>query len=278
MSQLSLSRRRFAMLAAGAALGGGLGGARAASADEHASHAAMYGAAPFETSHLIPGDTLDLSLVDRNAPTAQVAALTIDDGPDAHELQMAEYLAAEGAQATFFAIGQKLRAHPEGAKRLAAAGHEIGCHSYAHPMMTTLTAQARDNEFKQSLAAFQTAGLPAPTWFRPPYGDWNGDVIRRARAFGMRTVVWTVDSRDWKTQQPEMVVARVVENLTAGAVILLHGTKTATTAALPEILAEGRRRGLSFVTMTKWRELMTQSLGPARTASRPAPGATRGAL
>jgi peptidoglycan-N-acetylglucosamine deacetylase len=228
----------------------------AAQEGEKSSHAAMYGAAPFDTPHLLPGDPVNLTLVDRTAPAARIVALTIDDGPDDIELEMAEALRAADAKATFFAIGQKLRRYPDPALRLAAEGHEIGCHSQTHPLMTTQSADEQEREFRQSLAAFSAAGLPAPTWFRPPYGDWNGAVARRARTHGMRTIVWTVDSRDWKTTKPATVFARVAENLDPAAVVLVHGTRAATAKALPDILAEGRKRGLTFVTMSRWYEVM----------------------
>lgn len=248
--------RRLLLTAAAAAT---LPGAGAAAGDESGrSRAATYGAAPFDTPHLIPGDLIDLTRVDRAAPVAQVAALTFDDGPDTHEPQMSETLTAAGATATFFAVGQRLRRNPETARRLAAAGHEIGCHSYSHPMMGALTPEERDAEFRRSLTAFRDAGLAAPTWFRPPYGDWNDDLARRALTFGLRTVLWTVDSRDWKPAAgAATTAARVIAHLDPGAVILLHGTRAATAAALPEILAEGRNRGLTFVSMSRWREAMT---------------------
>lgn len=255
-----LSRRLFL---SGAAIAGlsPPGVAQAANHYANNSQAAVYGAAPFETHHLLPGDGLDLARVDLGVPATQVVALTIDDGPDGHELALAEHLAAAGAKATYFPIGQKLRRHPEIVRDLHAAGHAIGCHSYSHPMMTGQTNEERDREFQQSRAAFDDAGLPPPLWFRPPYGDWNYEVARRARAHGLHTVTWTVDSRDWKLTKPATVVARVVEHLDAGAVILLHGTRSATVEALPDILAEGRNRGLRFVTLDQWYGAMATAAG-----------------
>lgn len=225
------------------------------------SQAARRGAARFETAHLIPGARVDLAGVDRDDPAARLVALTLDDGPDPREPEMLALLEAADARATFFQVGERVGRRIAITRALSDAGHEVGCHSFTHPMMGRMSGEERDGEFARSIDALGAAGV-RPAWFRPPFGDWDDDLVARARRFGMGTVTWTVDARDWKARETaESVVRRVKRGLDPAAVVLAHGTKPITLAALPEILAEGRRRGLRFVTVSEWFAAMTRLAG-----------------
>lgn len=225
------------------------------------SYAAAHGAAPFTTAHLIPGDTLDLAKVDLSIPAARVIALTIDDGPDPHEIRMLEVLRQHGARATFFWIGRRIPEHRDAALQVAASGNEVGNHSQDHPMMTDLPPAEMIRNLDAANAALARVGV-RPAWFRPPFGDVDGAVAGAARARGMRTTLWTVDTRDWKGVDADTVARRATDHLAPGAVILMHGTKAATETALPRILDEGARQGYRFVTMTEWYETMERAMPP----------------
>src|SRR5215469_9125326 len=68
-------------------------------------------------------------------------ALTYDDGPnDPHTLRLLEVLARHGVPATFFLIGRYVQLRPEIAREIAKAGHAIGNHSFAHPLLIFKTA------------------------------------------------------------------------------------------------------------------------------------------
>ncbi|AWK89459.1 polysaccharide deacetylase family protein [Azospirillum thermophilum] len=223
------------------------------------SHAATYGYAPFATEHLIPGADLDLSTVDPDHPAARVIALTIDDGPDPQDLRILEVLRRHGAGATFFFIGRKLDRQHDLTTQVAASGHEIGSHSWEHPMMTDLPPAGQLRSLDATNAAFGRIGL-RPAWFRPPYGDFDAAVEAAARARGLQTVLWTVDSQDWKGTDAATIGRRVVDRLHPGAVVLMHSTKPASLQALPDILAAGASRGYRFVTLSAWREAMRQAV------------------
>jgi polysaccharide deacetylase family protein (PEP-CTERM system associated) len=50
-----------------------------------------------------------------------------------------EILAESGARATFFTVGMLAERYPELVRRIAAAGHEVACHGYAHLIVYRLT-------------------------------------------------------------------------------------------------------------------------------------------
>ncbi|MBP2228838.1 peptidoglycan/xylan/chitin deacetylase (PgdA/CDA1 family) [Azospirillum agricola] len=226
------------------------------------SHAATHGAAPFATEHLIPGSPLDLGQVDLTSPEARVVALTIDDGPDPNDLRILEILRQHEAKATFFCIGGKIARHPDIVLAMAASGNEIGSHSQTHPLMTDLTAGQRDWNLAKPNAALAGMGIH-PAWFRPPYGDFDAAVTAQAQAHGLRTVLWTADSQDWKGLGPDAIASRVQERLAPGAVVLMHSTKAASVEALPGILESGKRQGVRFVTMTEWASAMERAAMPS---------------
>src|ERR1700686_2351561 len=63
-------------------------------------------------------------------------ALTYDDGPnDPHTLKLLEVLAKHNVRATFFMIGRYVQQHPNIARAVAQAGHVIGNHTFAHPLL-----------------------------------------------------------------------------------------------------------------------------------------------
>lgn len=227
------------------------------------SHAAAFGAAPFSTAHLLPGDDFDLSAVDLSAPAAQVAALTFDDGPHANDLQILETLRRHHAKATFFYIGRNVAREEAVARAVAGSENEVGNHSLTHPMMTELSSAEQIRNLGAANAKLAAVGVN-PTWFRPPYGDFDAAVTAEARDLGLRTVLWTVDSRDWKGGGAVAIGRRVADRLGPGAVVLMHSTKAESVAALPEILAEGERRGLRFVTLSEWRAAMAAAASGRR--------------
>src|SRR6267143_703029 len=61
-------------------------------------------------------------------------ALTFDDGPTADTQRILDILAERNVCATFFMIGRHVEDLPQTARRVAAEGHEIGNHSYSHPI------------------------------------------------------------------------------------------------------------------------------------------------
>lgn len=231
----------------------------ALAAETQRSHAATYGYAPFATEHLIPGSDLDLSTVDPDHPAARVIALTIDDGPDPRDLRILEVLRRHDAQATFFFIGRKVARQHDLTAQVAASGNEVGSHSWEHPLMTDLPPAGRIRSLDATNAEFGRIGL-RPTWFRPPYGDFDAAVETAARARGLQTVLWTVDSQDWKGTDAATIGRRVIDRLHPGAVVLMHSTKPASLQALPDILAAGASQGYRFVTLSAWREAMRQAV------------------
>lgn len=220
--------------------------------DKPRSFAATHGSVPFDSRHLIPGASLDLARINPAAAGARVVALTIDDGPDANDRRILDLLKRHEARATFFCIGRKIAgAGVPIATAIAESGNEVGSHSHTHPMMSDLSATEQERNLSRANAALASVGV-RPRWFRPPFGDFDGTTTGLATAQGMQTVLWTIDSQDWKNTPAATIAARVTDRLAPGAVVLMHSTKAETVKALPTILEAGHRKGFRFVTLTDW--------------------------
>jgi peptidoglycan/xylan/chitin deacetylase (PgdA/CDA1 family) len=86
---------------------------------------------------------------------------------------------------------------------------------------------------------------PAPL-FAPPAGDCDDRVVHAARRFGCTTILWTVDTVDWKRPPAATIVARAVGKSSNGSLILMHPTKP-TLEALPAMIDGLRKKGLEPV-------------------------------
>jgi peptidoglycan/xylan/chitin deacetylase (PgdA/CDA1 family) len=148
-------------------------------------------------------------------------ALTFDDGPSESTPEILEILDRYGAPATFFQCGLNVRRLPGIARQVAAAGHEIGNHSYTHLLLSLRRAAMIEEEFAQAQQAILDTTGVEPVWMRAPFGvRWFG--MRRAqRQLGLVGIMWTVIGYDWSL--PSRVIAERVQQRTAnGAIICLH--------------------------------------------------------
>ena len=191
------------------------------------------------------------------AAPPQEVALTFDDGPTPYTSPpILSYLEATHTPATFFVEGQYVHLWPYLVQREWRDGFAVGVHTWDHPVMTALTPAQRQFQLDSTLQALHAAlGQNACIWFwRPPYGDYNQAVVQTAASFGLSTIWWSVDPRDWSRPGTSVIVSRVLAQVHPGAIILLHdgpALREETRAALPGILAGLRARGLTPVTLPK---------------------------
>lgn len=184
----------------------------------------------------------------------KVVAITIDDGP--HYKVTPEILAVlkeKQVKATFFVLGTNVAQNPQLLAQEVADGHEIGTHTYSHPLLTKLDSKKIAEEFDKAEKILLQATAPKPTLFRPPGGFYNSQVIEVAHQRGYTVVLWSVDPRDWSCPPTEKVVAQVVSEVKPGSIILLHDGQypLPTPQALRAIIDHLRKNGYEFVTVSE---------------------------
>jgi len=184
------------------------------------------------------------------ASTAHAAAcngyvgLTFDDGPsNANTPALLNALRQNGLRATMFNEGQYAAAYPAQVRAEASAGMWIGNHSYTHPHLTQMSQAQVDSEISRTQQAIANAGGGTPRLFRPPYGETNSTVQSVEARYGLRQVIWDVDSQDWNGASVNAIV-QANGRLTNGQVILMHEWPANTLAAIPRIAQVLASRGL----------------------------------
>jgi peptidoglycan/xylan/chitin deacetylase (PgdA/CDA1 family) len=150
--------------------------------------------------------------------------LTIDDGPDPEDTpRLLELLAAHGAHATFFVIGENAARHPGLIRAIAAAGHEVAHHTHTHPLAWFWCASPARvaRELDAGLEALFVAGV-RPTRFRPPAGIKNLWLAAALRLRGLTCVGWSARGLERRPGDAETVASRALRRLAPGAILLLH--------------------------------------------------------
>ncbi|MEV4315056.1 polysaccharide deacetylase family protein [Actinocrispum sp. NPDC049592] len=178
------------------------------------------------------------------APCNGYVGLTFDDGPsNAHTPALLNALRQNGLRATMFNEGQYAAAYPAQVRAQTAAGMWVGNHSYTHPHLTQLGQSQVDSEISRTQQAIASAGGGTPRLFRPPYGETNQTVQAVASRYGLRQIIWDVDSQDWNGASVDAIV-QANGRLTNGQIILMHEWPANTLAAIPRIAQTLAGRGL----------------------------------
>ena len=183
-------------------------------------------------------------------------ALTFDDGPmpDYSDSVLA-ILAGRSVRATFYVVGQEIVKEPEVARRIAAAGHELGNHSYSHRALESLWPGSVRSEIETTDSLIRATSFAGPITFRPPYGRRKFGLLWYLARSERTAVLWTLDP-DTHNDDLESIVREVLDRVRPGAIILLHvelPKRAASRAALPVLVDSLRARGYRFVTV---RELL----------------------
>lgn len=173
-------------------------------------------------------------------------ALTFDDGPHpVHTPVLLDGLKQRGVPATFFLMGSCIPGNEALVKRMQEEGHLIGNHSYNHVRLTkagpgaVCEALDRTGRLIEDITGFR------PQYMRPPYGDWNEELECQT---GMTTVLWSVDSLDWKLRNQKRIVKKVLKEAGDGDIILMHDIFDTSVSAALEFIDILQREGYIFVT------------------------------
>ncbi len=196
--------------------------------------------------------------------------LTFDDGPhNTFTPAILDLLEKQNQKATFFEVGEMVKAHPQNTRLVAGHGQMLGNHSYSHPQLTKIPiadvkkqiqmtqriiveSLGGSSEFNKYYEFFFHRPLFAPEFMRSPYGSRNDQTMQVISDLGFLHVMWNVDSLDWKDPSPQGIEDRVFNQLeTVGrhGVILFHDIHPQTVGAIGLILPRLQREGYRIVSL-----------------------------
>ncbi|WIM98731.1 transglycosylase domain-containing protein [Actinoplanes oblitus] len=200
-------------------------------------------------------------------------ALTFDDGPAEDTPAVLDLLAQYHVKATFCVVGENATWYPQLVRRIVADGHRLCNHSMHHDDLGILSeAKSRADIAEADAAIAEAVPGATVTYYRAPYGDFGPSAKAGGKA-GHTPLGWVVDPDDWLLPGADVIAARIKQQLTPRAVVLVHdggGDRKQTVAALrkliPQLLADGWTFDQPETTV------VSKPLpGPRASASSPAP-------
>ena len=208
--------------------------------------------AAISTQTTIHAPMLNYPLFNGNTHIPEIA-LTFDDGPNPfYTPQVLTILQQYRVKATFFDVGYLVADYPNIVRHEFSQGNIVANHSWSHPVLTHLSAQAIQSQLTSTTNIIQATIGVRPTFFRPPYGTINNTVLAQAKKLRYTTVLWDGSAADWNLPGVYAIVNRILSYARDGAILLLHdggGNRAQTVAALPIIIATLKSRGFKFVTI-----------------------------
>ena len=184
-----------------------------------------------------------------SAAGEKLVAITFDDGPSQYTSQLLDGLAARGAKATFFMLGQMAESRKSIVKRAWEEGHQVCSHSYDHPNLNTLSADAIRSQFSRTDAILDSAlGFDATFMIRPPYGNANKTVLSIG---GVPFFYWSVDTRDWESRNATSAYNQFLSAARDGSIVLMHDIYPTTITAALRAIDTLKSQGYQFVTVAE---------------------------
>ena len=150
-------------------------------------------------------------------------AITFDDGPTPGVTEvMLGVLAKHGAKATFFMVGDQVRKHPELAKMVVDAGHEVGIHSDRHKRgMREWSTEELVSDFSSAVSAVANATGTRPSSVRTPFGNMCRSIVNACSITKLKYVGWSLSVKDWQGNLKGKV-DKLVSMSIPGSIVLFH--------------------------------------------------------
>jgi len=165
--------------------------------------------------------------------------LTFDDGP--HPIltpKVLDILKVENIKAIFFVLGENVASgkNIDIVNRAYDEGHIIGNHTYSHKNLRTLSEIEIRNEILKTEELIKNF-LTVPKLLRPPYGSTNLTVNKIIQELGYTSVLWNVDTLDWKNRSIKWVKNSMEQIIIReDSIVLMHDIHKSTVNNITELV------------------------------------------
>ena len=185
----------------------------------------------------------------RSTSDESVALMFNVYGGTAEVYEILDILDEHGAEATFFIGGCWADDNVDCVREIFARGHEIGSHGYFHRDHSALSLEENLSEISPSVKLLNMICGKDIALFAPPSGAFGDHTVDACAKLGLKLIMWSKDTVDWRDSDAALIASRATKGLTAGDFILMHPTR-ATVGALPGILKYIRNCGLAARTVS----------------------------
>ena len=191
----------------------------------------------------------------RNGLGRPAVALTFDDGPHPpYTEQVLETLARYEVTATFFCVGLHVRSHPDLVRRIVDEGHQLGNHTWSHPLLADLDQAQVRTQLDRTDELLDAAGRSGRPLFRPPYGAITPEFVEwfESDPADRTMVLWDVEPSIGQHRAARQLPTGCSTAVSPGSIVLLHdggGDRSQTVAALPAIVEGLLERDYALDTM-----------------------------
>lgn len=193
----------------------------------------------------------------------KAVALTFDDGPiPGSTEEVLSVLNEGGIKVTFFVTGAELEQHPEQGRKLVAAGHELGNHSFSHSRMVLKTPSFVKFEIERTDELIRQAGYQGSIHFRPPFGKKLLVLPFYLSQHSRKSITWDVEPDSFPEigSDANKIVEDVLANAKPGSIILLHvmyPNRKESLKSVKGIVAGLKSHGYEFKTVSELLALTT---------------------
>lgn len=185
-----------------------------------------------------------------NSEKKQVTfAINIDWGEEYLPV-MLEIFRKNQIHVTFFPTGRWAEKFPELVMQIARDGHEIGNHGFSHASPNGMSLEQNKAEIRHSEEVIKEITGQITRLFAPASGERSDHVLKAAHELGYRTILWSIDTVDWKRPPADQILGKVLGKIHNGAIILMHPTKP-TVEALPVLIKEIKEKGFELVPVSQ---------------------------
>lgn len=199
----------------------------------------------------INSETVDNSKYENSEidPSKPMVALTFDDGPSRENTsRILDALKQYNGHATFFVLGYNIDGNEDVIKRAVSEGSEIGNHTKSHSKLTSLDANGIADEINSVSDRIKEITGEGTVLIRPPYGAVDDNVMV---AINVPVVLWSIDTLDWKTKDPDSTIQNVQSSVFDGAIILMHDIYSQSADAAVSVIDWLSSQGYQLVTVSE---------------------------
>lgn len=177
----------------------------------------------------------------------KLIAFTFDDGPSSVGTnKLLDNLNKYNARVTFFVVGNRVQSYKDTLKRAYDMGNLIGSHTYNHKNLLELNNNEITSEITNTNKVIKEITNSNTLYIRPPYGNTNQNIKKIGN---MYTILWDLDTEDWKYKDKNIIAQYIVDNAHDGAIVLLHDLYETSVDGALLAMEELEKMGYAFVTI-----------------------------